>query len=162
MSSIMRKPVDHVNHKASDPLGDEAVVDAIHTVMHLFRSRQHRALKDGPHDLSHMEAKTLGFFARHPGATQRELVLHSGRDKGQVARLIAGLRERELLVAVADDADRRSIRLSVSPAGKAMQAVLGQQARRASAAAVKGLLPDERAQLLALLARVQANLEQGG
>jgi hypothetical protein len=35
-----------------------------------------------------MEGKVLGFFARHPGATQRDLAQHSGRDKAQLARLI--------------------------------------------------------------------------
>jgi len=160
MSSIMRKSVDHVNHKASAPSPDEDVLEAIHTVMHLFRSRQHRVLKDGEHDVSHMEAKALGFFARHPGATQSDLVQHSGRDKGQMARLVGGLRERGLLDAVADESDRRSLRLSVSPAAREIQQVLGQQARRLSAQAVKGLGADERAQLLQMLARVRANLEQ--
>lgn len=156
----MRKSVDHVNHKASTSSPDEDVLESVHALMHLFRSRQHRVLKDAEHDVSHMEAKTLGFFARHPGATQSELVQHSGRDKGQMARLIGGLRERGLLDAVADESDRRSLRLSVSPAGKEIQQVLAQQARRISAQAVKGLSADERAQLLALLARVRANLDQ--
>jgi hypothetical protein len=34
-----------------------------------------------------MEGKVLGFFARHPGATQRDLAQHSGRDKAAVATL---------------------------------------------------------------------------
>ena len=157
----MRKSVDHVNHKASAFSPEEDVLEAIHAVMHLFRSRQYRLLKDGLHDVSHMEAKTLGFFSRHPGATQSELVQHSGRDKGQVARLIGGLRERGLLEAVADENDRRSLRLTVSAAGKEIQQGLALQGRRTSAQAVKGLAADERAQLLALLARVRANLEQG-
>lgn len=159
----MRKSVDHVNHKASASSSspDEDVLEAIHTVMHLFRSRQHRVLKDAPHDVSHMEAKALGFFARHPGATQSDLVQHSGRDKGQMARLVGGLRERGLLDAVADEADRRSLRLTVSPAAKEVQVALAQQARRMSAQAVKGFDAQEREQLLALLARVRENLEQG-
>ena len=156
----MRKSVDHVNHGAATPSPDEDVLEAVHTVMHLLRSRQHRALKDAEHGVSHMEAKALGFFARHPGATQSELVQHAGRDKGQMARLVGGLRERGLLEAVADESDRRSLRLSVSAAGKEVQQVLARQARRVSAQAVKGLGADERAQLLALLARVRNNLEQ--
>ena len=115
MSSIMRKQVDVVNHSAS--LAEE-VVESVHTVMHRFRSLQFQALKEGAHDLSHMEAKALGFFAARPGATQSELVQHSGRDKGQVARLIAGLRERGLLEAGADASDKRSVRLQVSAAGR--------------------------------------------
>ena len=159
----MRKSVDHVNHKASTPTSaspDEDVLEAIHIVMHLFRSRQHRVLKDAEHDVSHMEAKALGFFARHPGATLSDLVQHSGRDKGQMARLVGGLRERGLLDAAADEDDRRSLRLTGSAAAKEALAALGQQARRLSAQAVKGLDAQERSQLLALLARVRANLDQ--
>ena len=157
MSSIMRKQVDSVNQS---PVPDaEGVVEAIHEVMHLFRARQHRVLKDGPHDLSHMEAKTLGFFARHPGATPRDLAQSAGRDKGQVARLIGGLRERGFLDAHADEADRRSVHLEVSATGKEVQAVLHKQRRKLSAQAIKGLSDAECADLMALLARVKINLE---
>jgi DNA-binding MarR family transcriptional regulator len=156
----MSKQVDHVNQSTGDPA--DAVVEAIHAVMHLFRARQYRVLKDGPHELSHMEAKALGFFARHPGATPSELVQRSGRDKGQVARLIGGLRERGLLEARTDEQDRRSLRLHVSAAGKAVQATLRRQARAAAAEAVQGLSGAELAQLQALLARVQQNLERLG
>lgn len=155
----MRKQVDIVNNKANLP---EEVVESVHTVMHLFRSLQFQALKEAAHDLSHMEAKTLGFFASRPGATQSELVQHSGRDKGQVARLIAGLRERGLLEASADAADKRSVRLQVSAAGKALQQQVRKQAQRVSAQAVSGLDEAECRQLLALLAKLRDNLEGGG
>lgn len=155
MSSIMRKQVDVVNHSAS--LAEE-VVESVHTVMHRFRSLQFQALKEGAHDLSHMEAKALGFFAARPGATQSELVQHSGRDKGQVARLIAGLRERGLLEAGADASDKRSVRLQVSAAGRALQQQVRREAQRVSARAVAGLDDAECRQLLALLAKLRDNL----
>jgi DNA-binding MarR family transcriptional regulator len=157
MSSIMRKQVDTVNHKSS--LADE-VVESVHAVMHRFRSLQFQALKEAAHDLSHMEAKALGFFAARPGATQSELVQHSGRDKGQVARLIAGLRERGLLEAGADAADKRSVRLQVSAAGKALQQQVRKQGQRVSAQAVSGLDEAECRQLLALLGKLRENLER--
>ncbi|WP_457425477.1 MarR family winged helix-turn-helix transcriptional regulator [Roseateles sp. P5_E7] len=155
----MRKQVDTVNHKSSLP---EEVVESVHTVMHLFRSLQFQALKDGAHDLSHMEAKALGFFAARPGATQSELVQHAGRDKGQVARLIAGLRERGLLEAGADAADKRSVRLQVSAEGKALQQQVRKQAQRVSTQAVSGLDEAECQQLLALLGKLRENLAGGG
>lgn len=158
MSSIMRKQVDVVNHSAS--LAEE-VVESVHTVMHRFRSLQFQALKEGAHDLSHMEAKALGFFAARPGATQSELVQHSGRDKGQVARLIAGLRERGLLEAGADASDKRSVRLQVSAAGRALQQQVRREAQRVSARAVAGLDDAECRQLLALLAKLRDNLVDG-
>ena len=157
----MRKSIDHVNHVAADAGADAAdeVFDAIHTVMHLYRSPRHREAGADAPELTHMEHKVLGFFARHPGATQSELALHSGRDKGQLARLIGGLRDRGLLEARADAQDRRNLRLHVTAAATAVQQAAQCQARRVAATAVTGLSAAERKQLLALLQRVRANLE---
>jgi DNA-binding MarR family transcriptional regulator len=157
MSSIMRKQVDKVNGQGAAP-ADE-VMDLVHTLMHQFRSLQYQVLRGGPHDITHMESKVLGFFARHDGATQSDLVQHSGRDKAQVARLIKGLRDRGLLEAVPDEADRRNLRLHLTPEGQAVQRALHQQARRLGAQAVKGLDDAERRNLVDLLRRVRRNLE---
>lgn len=153
---MTRRSTDPEHPAAPTPA--EEVVEAIHTLMHGFRSRQFRVLREAGHDLGHMEAKALGFFARHPGATQRDLSLRSGRDKGQVARLIAGLRERGLLDAQPDEADRRSVRLAVSDAGQALQAAWDAQSRALADEATRGLSADEQQTLLALLARMRANL----
>lgn len=161
MSSIMPKSIDFVNQlpAAAAPDADDDVLEAVHAVMHLFRARQYRALRERGEDLTHMDGKVLGYFARHPGATQRELALQSGRDKGQLARLIAGLRDRGLLQGQADDADRRSVRLQLTAAGRAVQQQLQGQRRRLADAAVAGLSADERRALRALLERVRSNLE---
>jgi len=155
MSSIMRRSVDLVKH------GDAAddVLEAVHAVMHLYRSRQFRLLREGEHGVTHMESRALGFFARHPGATLSEFVAHAGRDKGQLARLVSGLRERGLLEARVDAADRRNQRLHLTPEGEQAQQVLKRQARKVAALAVRGIGEEEREQLVALLARVRANLE---
>ena len=115
----MRKSVDNVNHvdSAPGPSSADAVIELVHTVMHQFRSRQYQVLRDGAHDVTHMESKVMGFFSHHPGATLSDLVAHSGRDKAQLARLVKGLRERELLVGEADAADRRNVHLRLSDAG---------------------------------------------
>ena len=156
MSSIMRNKVDIVNQSTDAPEDD--VLELVHAVMHDYRSLQYRILRDGPHDITHMDAKVLGFFARRPGATQRDLVEHSGRDKAQLARLIKGLREQGLLAAEADPDDRRNQRLSLTAAGEDVQKTLKQQARRLSAKAVTGLDVDERTRLQSLLTRVKDNL----
>jgi DNA-binding MarR family transcriptional regulator len=108
-----------------------------------------------------MEIKVLGFFARHPGATQSDLAAHSGRDKAQLARLIRGLRDRGLLDATADETDKRSTRLALSEAGKAMFAALHRHDGALAEAALEGIAEADRATLLALLERVRANLEAG-
>lgn len=153
----MRKSVDKVNSK--DIPADEAVLELVHTVMHQFRSQQYRALEGAQDGLTHMEGKVLGFFARHAGATQSELAQHSGRDKAQLARLIKGLRERGLLSAEADDADRRNVRLQLTDEGQAMLRTLRLQGRKLEARAVAGLSADQRQRLIELLLRVKRNLE---
>lgn len=153
MSSIMRPKVDNVNHAAADE-----VFDAIHALMHLYRGRQYRLLRASAHEITHLEDKVLGFFARHPGAMAADLALHSGRDKAQIARLVTGLKERGLLEAQVDEADRRRIRLQLSEAGRQLQRdnqrVLSTVARES----LEDLSEAERTQLLALLQRVRAKL----
>ena len=161
----MRKQVDNVNHvgsasaSPSKPSTAEAVIELVHGVMHQFRSRQYQVLRDGAHDITHMESKVMGFFSHHPGATLSDLVAHSGRDKAQLARLVKGLRERELLVGEADAADRRNVQLRLSDAGRAVQMALHAEAHSLNARAVDGLDAKEQAQLIELLARVKANLD---
>ena len=154
---MMRKPVDIVNRK--DMPADEAVLELVHAVMHQFRSQQYRALEGGTHDITHMESKVMGFFARHAGATQSDLAQHSGRDKAQLARLIKGLRERGLLSGEADAADRRNMRLQLTEAGQAIQRALRTQGRKLEARAVAGLDAEQRRQLVELLQQVRRNLE---
>ncbi|MGE3346851.1 MAG: MarR family winged helix-turn-helix transcriptional regulator [Ramlibacter sp.] len=152
----MIQSVDNVNHQSGTPETD--VLELVHAVMHDYRSRQYQFLRDGPHDITHMDGKVLAFFGRRPGATQSDLAQHSGRDKAQLARLIKGLREKNLLQAQADEDDKRNLRLSLTAEGRAVQRALALQARRLSAQAVAGMSPAEREQLAALLRQVKANL----
>lgn len=155
----MSHKVDNVNQSSTTP--EEDVLELVHTVMHSYRSRQYRFLRDGPLAITHMDGKVLGYFGRHPRATQSDLAQHSGRDKAQLARLIKGLREQGLLQAQADAQDKRNLRLSLTPAGEAVQQALRQQAEQLGAQAVEGLSQAEREQLVALLQRVKANLGDG-
>ena len=158
MSPIMRRPVDPAPSTTSSEPTPEAVFEAIHTVMHRYRAYQYRVLRDGSHDMTHMDGKVLGYFARHPGSTQKDLAQHSGRDKGQLARLIGGLRDRGLLDARPDAADRRNVLLQLTPAGRTVHQALDRQARKLAAQAVATLDEAERRQLYALLQKVDANL----
>lgn len=127
--------------------------------MHLFRARQIRALRESGVELSHMEARVLSFFAGNPGATLSALMSHSGRDKGQLARVISGLRQRGLLDAQPDEHDRRNLRVYLTTAGKDIADVLCIQKHQLSRLAVQGLSDDEERILASLLARVLKNLD---
>lgn len=157
----MRKSIDTVNHLTAPSPAAADVFEAIHSVMHLYRAAQYRGLRGGAEGLTHLEGKVLGFFARHPGATQKDLVEHSGRDKGQLARLIGGLRERGLLDAAPDEVDRRNIRLQPSAQGRAVFQTLNRQARRLAEQAIAVLDEPERRQLAWLLEKLHAGLKAG-
>lgn len=156
----MRQPIDLVNQSGELPSADD-LFEALHAVMHLYRGRQYRAQRHDAQALTHMDSKVLGFFARHPGATQKELAAHSGRDKGQLARLVAGLRERGLLEGTPDEADRRNVRLRPTAEGRAQLQALQRQTRRANEQAVAALDAGERRTLAQLLDKLRAGLDDG-
>jgi DNA-binding MarR family transcriptional regulator len=148
--------VDKVNHSRRRPA--EEVLDLIHTVMHQVRSRQHRILRAGDHDLTHMEVRVLGYLARHADATQRDMSRDTDRDKAQLARLIKGLRERALLASAPDPEDRRNQRLSLTTAGRTLLNELQQQSSRVASKATAKLSAAEVKQLVNLLRRVRESL----
>ena len=124
--------------------------------MHQFRSRQFQALRDGAHDITHMESKVMGFFARHPGATLSDLVAHSGRDKAQLAKLVKGLRERGLLDGRADADDRRNVRLRLSARAGRCSRRCAPRRTRSTRRRSPGSDATEQAQLIELLGGVKA------
>lgn len=150
----MGRKVENVNQSTADE-----VFDAIHGLMHLYRARQYRVLRDGPHELTHLEGKVLGFFGRHPGAMAGDLAAHSGRDKAQIARLLAGLKDRGLLRAEVDADDRRKTRLHLSDTGRELLRSTQRSLRQVAQRSMEGFGADEAAQLLALLQRLRANLD---
>jgi DNA-binding MarR family transcriptional regulator len=136
------------------------VLELMHAVMHQVRSRQLRGLSDSPNGIAPMEGKMLGFFSRHPGATQSDLVAHTGKDKGQIARLIAGLKDKGLLEAQADAQDGRVMRIYLSKAAQAMHVDVQRQRKGLSTLAVAGMTAEQKRQLTALLQRMHSNLQQ--
>jgi DNA-binding MarR family transcriptional regulator len=154
----MTRSIDSANRQATASPSAEDVFDAIHSVMHLYRAQQYRQQRDSGHELTHMDSKVLRYFDRHPGATQKELAHDSGRDKGQIARLIGALRERGLLEATPDDTDRRIVRLQLTAQGRAVHQALQRRARRVNELAVVHLSEAERRELTLLLRKIHAGL----
>ncbi len=138
----------------------DEILESIHAFRRLFRALQHRAIRGGPHhELTPMESRVLRFLGRHPGATQSELVNHSVRDKGQMARLISALRDRNLVETRVDDADRRVHRLYLTPEGKDIDASVQCRRRALARVAVKGMTLGDQQALVELVDRLRANLE---
>lgn len=151
----MRNKVDKVNHSDVPDL----VLERIHALMHRVRGLQQTMLAEVAPGLTHLEGRVLSHFARHPGGTQRELVAQSKRDKGQVARLVATLKERGLLDGTPDEHDKRVERLSLSEAGRSLHDVATRHRRTLARRAVKGLDVAQQTQLLELLEVLHLNLD---
>lgn len=152
---MMTNKVDNVNNIPDD---NHQVFETIHRLMHLFRSRQYRLIQDSGVDLTHMQHKVLGYFARHPAATLSELVAYSGKDKAQIARLITEVRAKGLLDAKPDQTDKRVSRLTLTAAGAEIFERLKKTERELSELAIQGLTEKEGQVLLALLDKITSNL----
>jgi DNA-binding MarR family transcriptional regulator len=160
MSYSFPKVFDTVN-KMNNTV-DADVLETIHVVMHRVRALQMKQFGAGDLGLSAMEGKALGFFSRRPGTTLSDLAEHSGRDRAQLTRLIASLKEKALLEARPDEKDGRVVRLFPSASAKAIHAKMQRRRRALAEKAVSGLSADEQAQLVGLLERVKAALTEEG
>jgi DNA-binding MarR family transcriptional regulator len=138
------------------------VLEAVHGLMHAFRAQQYGAHEVESIALTHLEGKTLGIVARIGQTRQAELVGALGRDKAQVTRLIAGLRERGFLTTEVDEQDRRAVRLALTPQGRAALATLNTQLERVARRACEGLSATEMRDLAKLLDDMKARLVAPG
>lgn len=134
------------------------VLDRMHALMHGLKHHMRDAMRAEGEGLGMMEARCLGYFASHPGTTQSDLVQHSGRDKAQIARIVKGLIERDLLRNEPNPADGRSQVMHVSPKGAALQRRMQNHQTEFEKHLMRGLNPDERAALVALLERLERNM----
>lgn len=165
----MRKPpakpqsaLPGASQSAPQPASPDQLLEAIQVLVHQVRRQLQQSLRESEHALTPLEARAIHFFARHPGATLADLVDHAGRDKGQLARLVQGLKARGLLLPEPDAQDRRIVRLTLSDAAQAHHAAAQRLRRRVAQAAAAGLDEPERRQLLTLLARMSDNLGERG
>jgi DNA-binding MarR family transcriptional regulator len=138
------------------------VLEAVHGLMHAFRAQQYGAQEVESIALTHLEGKTLGIVARSGQTRQAELIAALGRDKAQVTRLIAGLRDRGFLATEVDEQDRRAIRLALTPQGQAALATLSTQLERVARRACEGLDATEMRKLVDLLDGMKARLATPG
>lgn len=144
---------------AAQRVDDEALLELVHKVAHRLKRGTHEAIASDESGLSHMAARALRFFAHHPDATATDLVKHSGRDKGQIARVIGEVVERGLLERSAGAADRRSHALSLTPAGRAVQRRVHQKGMGVATTMFASFDARERAQLADFLRRIAGDNE---
>lgn len=81
------------------------------------QAMRHQLQGDAALATAPMLLRMLQLCQRHPGITQQGLAQLTGRDKGQVARLVKELLDDELLLREIHPDDRRSHRLRPTAAG---------------------------------------------
>ncbi|MFN7270932.1 MAG: MarR family winged helix-turn-helix transcriptional regulator [Gammaproteobacteria bacterium] len=101
------------------------------------------------------EWRVMAVLAQAPGLSAAEVAARTAMDKVQVSRASAGLRKRGLALQATDAADRRRSKLALSAAGRRMHDEIVPLARAAEARLLAGLAPADRAQLGALLGKLQ-------
>jgi DNA-binding MarR family transcriptional regulator len=82
------------------------------------------------------------------GATPREVRVRLGLDSGYLARMLRALQRDGLVAAEPDPADRRTKRLSLTPAGRAEMAELDRISDELAGSVLQPLTPDQRERLL--------------
>lgn len=138
------------------------IFEAMHDLMHTYRAHMVRAMASVHPELTLNEVRALSFVGRHPGATQKELVQHSGADKAQVARMVGMLEDKGWLERVPNAEDKRSRCLALSEQGQAVFKAMRASRQAVSATLLKNCDAQTQAQLLALLEQVRSDLEALG
>jgi DNA-binding MarR family transcriptional regulator len=158
MSTMMPDTVDKVNQRGAQP----SALDLMHTLMHQIKRRMQQATQAASEAegiaLAPMEARTLGFYARHPGATAQDLVEHAGRDKAQVARLVKSLVERGLLATATDPQDRRRQTLQLTAAGRRFERRMAVARQQVERAVIAGISADDLVVLQRCLRQMLAEI----
>lgn len=135
------------------------VFEAMHDLVHVYRAHMVRTMAIVQPDLTLNEVRALMFVGRHPGATQKELVAHSGADKAQVARMVGLLQDKGWLDSLPNADDKRSRCLRLSPEGVALHQALREARRGVAASLLKSCDAVTQAQLMDLLAQVRSHID---
>jgi DNA-binding MarR family transcriptional regulator len=102
---------------------------------------------------------TLTLIARNPGISQTELSHANGRDKSSLTPVVEDLVRRGLVVRKRVDSDRRTYRLSVTPAGRKVLTQMMRCARRHERALDSVIGLRDRKKFIQILKRIAAELE---
>ncbi|MGC3996289.1 MAG: MarR family transcriptional regulator [Anaeromyxobacter sp.] len=112
------------------------------------------------HRLSPQQFWLLVGLLERPGASQRELAGALHLDAPTASRVVAALVRRRLVRVEADPADRRRVRLHLTPAGAQLAGRLAVAAAEIRETVVEGLSGAELEALRRSLRHVIANLER--
>ena len=102
---------------------------------------------------------TLVLIARNPGISQTELSLANGRDKSSLTPVVEELVRRGLVDRKKMESDRRTYRLTVTPAGKRILTTLTRCARRHERNLDRVIGERDRMRFIQILKKIAAEIE---
>ena len=127
----------------------------------LYRTSQRflaRALREAGLPLECTQLPVFLRAAQIPGIAQEEIASLTGFDKATVARAAAALESAGLVCRRPDPADRRVLRVALTPAGTALVPRVRTVIDALHAEIYRGISADDRAAACRLLARMCDNL----
>lgn len=106
------------------------------------------------------EWRLMAVLAEDGELSQQAIVRRTKLDKVSVSRAAQGLESRGLVRRAQDPADARSLRLTLTPAGKRLHAKVAPAALSLATELVEGIDPEELRALERLLVRIEAQAER--
>ena len=106
------------------------------------------------------EWRLMAVLAEDGELSQQAIVRRTKLDKVSVSRAAQGLESRGLVRRAQDPADARSLRLTLTPAGKRLHAKVAPVALSLATELVEGIDPEELRALERLLVRIEAQAER--
>lgn len=123
-----------------------------------FKSSIRQVLRDSELDLNGMHLRLLHAIGHHPNGTANQLASWSGRNKGQITRLVNELEAKGLVTRQPHPEDKRSQLLNLSNDGIKLMAKTNQVEKEVEARLLAGLQADEIEIFLTLAKRMLVNL----
>lgn len=111
-------------------------------------------------ELSHAQSFVLGYLVQNPGAIQRDIAQITRTSAASVTSLLQGLERRGLVERRSDAGNERSKRVYATDAGAELISGFESAMAAADETILAPLNPTERAELLALLQKITAELPQ--
>lgn len=124
-------------------------------------SRSFHASYKSAYGMTRTQWRVLAHLGKFGSMTARDICARSHVEKTKVSRAVAALEAEGLLARTPSEADRRAEMLSLTEAGQAVFAELGQRALAYDADLRARLGPAEARALEALLRRIAADLPRG-
>ncbi|HEY3186849.1 MAG TPA: MarR family transcriptional regulator [Solirubrobacteraceae bacterium] len=112
-----------------------------------------------PHGVTPQQWAVLNRLWEQDGLSQVELAERTFKDPPNTARILERLERKGLVTRAPDPADRRAQRVSLTEAGRALRLVLVPLAQALLARALRGVDDAQHEAAMAVLRRVDANLD---